>query len=227
MSRTIKEKITTLTELEEELAWKTAIVRRLIAHKDKIIDQELHQNEETLFYFRLQSQCFNLFPLLTRLLLRMIGDPTRRTVFSAIINGKDIYKLAEQLSMNPEAVGHLFCTTVRGLSKQTSEMFEYTWRYDKLAAQYRAQTAMLHAYKGAGYIALTDRVKDLENCVNTLENRYRQERENVIYLHKELEQMEYETKALQQEKQQLEWRIRDLVQRNESFWSRLKALFHS
>ncbi|WP_455591432.1 hypothetical protein [Bacteroides sp.] len=227
MSRTIKEKIVTLTELEEELERKTAIVRRLILHKDKVIDQELHKDEEALFYFRLQSQCFNLYPLLTRLLLHMIDDSTRRTVFSAIINGKDIYKLAEQLSMTPESVGNLFCTTVRGLSKQTSEMFEYTWRYEKLVAQYRSQSALLRAYKGADYITLAERVKYLENYAKTLEDRYRKERENVIFLNKELEQLENETKILKQEKRLLEWRIRDMRQSEKSFFKKLKDLFHN
>lgn len=137
MKYTTTEKPAPTAPLEEVLAQKEAIARKLINEQDAIIDGELRRHEEAAFYIHLQSQCFNLYPLLTRLLLHMIEDPRRRQIFCSIINRKDVHRLARHLDITPKEVGEIFVSTVRELSRRTSELFDAVRRCDELTADYR------------------------------------------------------------------------------------------
>ena len=121
---------------EEVLKRKEAVVRYLIEQKDEIIDRELHRYEEAALYIRLQSQCFNLYPLLVRLLASKISSMRCRYIFKGIVNGKDIHEIAGHLSITTQEVGALFLSTVKNLGKNMREIYNVALEYDALKEKY-------------------------------------------------------------------------------------------
>lgn len=136
MAHTTKEKIDPAANPEEVLAQKTAIAERLIRDKDAIIESELRRYEGAAFYIRLQSECFNLYPVLTHLLERLINDPYKRAIFTWIVNGKDIGKLARQNHSSPERMGAVFRETVKRLGRHAMRILEIDRKLDCLQREY-------------------------------------------------------------------------------------------
>ena len=55
-------------DLEETLALKRTNHEKLIRNMDKAIRNEMLKYEEAEFYIRLQSECFNLYPIVVKAL---------------------------------------------------------------------------------------------------------------------------------------------------------------
>ena len=74
-------------DLEETLALKRTNHEKLIRNMDKAIRNEMLKYEEAEFYIRLQSECFNLYPIVVKALALQIIDNKRRSIFCSIVKG--------------------------------------------------------------------------------------------------------------------------------------------
>lgn len=206
----IEEKTTRLAEVEKVLAQKTAIAERLIAEQDAIIEQELRRHEEAAFYIRLQSSCFNLYPLLVRILLGMIDDPHRRTVFRSVINGKNIHRVAARLAVTPEEIGTTFCATVRSLSNRVGEMFALFAGYRKTREQSKAfRIKYLEADAERQRLFLSENF--LRWRVDMLEQECSEKEEQAKLLRDKLKQEKEERWRLEREISRLQVRMDELA----------------
>lgn len=206
----VEEKTARLAELEETLAQKIAIAEKLIAEKDKIIDRELRRYDEAAFYIRLQSSCFNLYPLLVRILLGMIDDPSRRMVFRSLINGKDINRLAARLAVTPEEIGTTFCTTVRSLSKRVEKMFDLfaaSQRLDEENEELRRKYEEADTERECLHL----RVNFCRNRIRTLEKSCREKEKIAKELRQKLKQETRKQRALERKKPCVETNPRPLT----------------
>lgn len=198
----IDDKKSRLNEVEKLLAQKTAVAERLIAERDAIIDGELRRHEESAFYIRLQSRCFNLYPLLVRILLAMIDDPQRRTIFRSVINGKDIHRVAARLAVTPEEIGTTFCTTVRSLSHRVGEMLELFAGCRKLRKQ-NEELRRKYLEAEAERERLRSGEKYLLNRMDELRRICRAKKEEVKLLREKLKQEREARRAVEREKNRL------------------------
>lgn len=208
----IDDKKARLLELENLLAQKTAVVERLIAERDAIIDRELRRHEEAAFYIRLQSRCFNLYPLLVRILLAMIDDRQRRAIFRSVINGKDIHRVAAHLAVTPEEIGTIFCTTVRSLSHRVGEMLELFAGYRKLREQ-NEELRRKYLEAKAEQERLRSGEKYLLNRIGELKKICRAEKEEVKLLREKLKQERAARRVVEQEKNRLRDEVREKARR--------------
>lgn len=217
---TLEEKTARLAELEKSLAQKTAIVQRLIADKDKIIEKELHRHEEAAFYIRLQSTCFNLYPLLVRILLSMISDSRQRMIFRSIINGKNIHRLATQLEVTPEEVGSTFCTTVRWLSGRVESIAA------SFAAFRRLRKENERLRKHCEYVDREVEILSVNNHFyynrsNRFEKGFLKSEKEVELLQGRLRREQSRLKRTQRENVKLCKQVDELIRIREGFWYRL------
>ena len=81
-------------DLEETLALKRTNYEKLIRNMDKAIRNEMLKYEEAEFYIRLQSECFNLYPIVVKALALQIIDNKRRSIFCSIVKGHKLKRLA-------------------------------------------------------------------------------------------------------------------------------------
>lgn len=199
-----------LAELENLLAQKTAVAERLIAERDAIIDRELRRHEEAAFYIRLQSRCFNLYPLLVRILLAMIDDPHRRAVFRSVINGKDIHRVAARLAVTPEEIGTTFCTTVRSLSHRVGEMLQLFAGYRKLREQ-NEELRRKYLEAEAERERLRSGEKELRNGMEELKKICRAKEKETKLLREKLKQAKSGRRALEREKNRLREKLYEMT----------------
>ena len=209
---------------EEVLRRKEEVVRYLIEQKDEIIDRELRRYEGAAFYIRLQSECFNLYPLLVRLLASMIGSRQRRYIFKGIVGGKDIHEIADHLSIDPEAVGATFLPTVRVLGSRLSEVFNITQRYDEVRKEFDAYLASQQA-DDEWRETLSKQIRCLQNHIKILKQRCQEEEMKMGKLRQKQRDKEQERWGMKARIFYLEHRMDELTHQCDGFWARLKWLW--
>lgn len=209
---------------EEVLKRKEAVARFLIAYQDEIIDQELHRYEGAALHIRLQSQCFNLYPLLVRLLASMIDNRRRRYIFNGIVGGKDIHKIASHLSTTPRAVGATFLSTVRVLGCRLSDVFDITRRYDELRKEFDAYLDSQQA-DDEWRKTLSQQIRCLQNHIGVLQLCRKEEEEKVKKLRQKQIDREQERWRMKARIFYLEHRMDELTHGCDGLWARLKWLW--
>lgn len=105
-------------DLEETLALKETNLEKLIENADEAIRNEILKYEEAELYIRLQSECFNLYPVVTKALALLIADDRRREIFCSILKGQKLKDIATAYSMTQIEVAHLFRRTVWNLNNK-------------------------------------------------------------------------------------------------------------
>ena len=108
-------------DLEDVLAKKKENLEKLILNEDEAIRREMLKYEEAEFNIRLQSECFNLYPVVVKALSLLIADDKRRCIFCSILKGHKLEKLATYYHLTPEDVVLDFCSTVRELQRRVKE----------------------------------------------------------------------------------------------------------
>ena len=86
-------------DLEETLALKRTNYEKLIRNMDKAIRNEMLKYEEAEFYIRLQSECFNLYPI-----VRSIVCELRRKINNGAFTAKESVNL--RLKMERDILEH-------------------------------------------------------------------------------------------------------------------------
>lgn len=104
--------------LEETLALKRTNLEKLIRNADEAIRNEILKYEKTEFYIRLQSECFNLYPVVVKALALQIAEDKRRSIFCSIVKGHKLEHLAAFHKMTPEEVVQEFCSIVCELRRR-------------------------------------------------------------------------------------------------------------
>ena len=79
---------------------------------DKAIRNEMLKYEEAEFYIRLQSECFNLYPIVVKALALQIIDNKRRSIFCSIVKGHKLKRLADFHKQTPEEIAIEFRSIV-------------------------------------------------------------------------------------------------------------------
>lgn len=224
MAHTTKEKIDPATNPEEVLAQKTAIAERLMHDQDAIIESELRRYDKAAFYIRLQSECFNLYPVLTHLLERLISDPQRRTIFTWIVNGKDIGELARRHHSSPERMGIVFRETVERLGRHAMEILEIDRELESLQHTY---DQLKENYRQLGHRNFSLQVQNsaLKEKQERLETRLQGEKRKREELLNGQKQTSEEIRKLRGEKWMLETRLEGLTHVGQGLWGRIKWLW--
>ncbi len=105
-------------DLEEMLAHKKTNLEMLIRKKDEAIRNEMLKYEEAELCIRLQSECFNLYPVVIKAMALLITDDRKRDIFCSIVKGHRLEKLAAAHNMTPEEAAREFRSVVWYLSNQ-------------------------------------------------------------------------------------------------------------
>ena len=105
-------------DLEETLALKRTNYEKLIRNMDKAIRNEMLKYEEAEFYIRLQSECFNLYPIVVKALALQIIDNKRRSIFCSIVKGHKLKRLADFHKQTPEEIAIEFRSIVCELRRK-------------------------------------------------------------------------------------------------------------
>ncbi|MCS3194192.1 hypothetical protein [Bacteroides thetaiotaomicron] len=105
-------------DLEETLALKRTNHEKLIRNMDKAIRNEMLKYEEAEFYIRLQSECFNLYPIVVKALALQIIDNKRRSIFCSIVKGHKLKRLADFHKQTPEEIAIEFRSIVCELRRK-------------------------------------------------------------------------------------------------------------
>ena len=108
-------------DLEDVLAKKRENLEKLIRNEDEAIRMEMLKYEEAEFNIRLQSECFNLYPVVVKALSLLIADDKRRCIFCSILKGHKLEKLATYYHLTQEDVVRDFCSTVCELRRRVKE----------------------------------------------------------------------------------------------------------
>lgn len=103
---------------EETLALKRTNHEKLIRNMDKAIRNEMLKYEEAEFYIRLQSECFNLYPIVIKALALQIIDNKRRSIFCSIVKGHKLKRLADFHKQTPEEIAIEFRSIVCELRRK-------------------------------------------------------------------------------------------------------------
>lgn len=109
-----------MDDLEKMLELKRTNLKKLIQNADKAIQQEMLKYEEAEFYIRLQSECFNLYPVVVKALSLQITNDRKRAVFCSILNGHKLKDIATAHGMTPEEATREFHRTVWNLNRKVS-----------------------------------------------------------------------------------------------------------
>lgn len=217
MARTAKVKMDPAADPEKVLAQKSANAERLIRDKDKIIERELQHYDWVALHMRLRDECFNLYPMMLRLLLHMIEKSDERLVFSRIVDGVDIRKIAQSLHRTPEEVGKLFRHTVKMLGLQIEPIAEIISDYDELRQKHKVLSRRLSTATETNG-ELKRKNSYLRNHVWLLKTCYRSQKE-------ELKQKGEEIDGLKTEKGRLEARLEELTHIGPGLWGKLRWLW--
>ena len=105
-------------DLEETLALKRTNHEKLIRNMDKAIRNEMLKYEEAEFYIRLQSECFNLYPIVVKALALQIMDNKKRSIFCSIVKGHKLKRLADFHKQTPEELAIEFRSIVCELRRK-------------------------------------------------------------------------------------------------------------
>lgn len=209
---------------EEVLERKEAAARFLIAHQDEIIDQELRRHEGAALHIRLQSQCFNLYPLLVRLLACKISSVRCRYIFKGIVNGKDIHEIAGHLSITTQEVGALFLSTVHTLGNRMREIYNVALEYDALKEKYE-EHLQSHRDEERRDKTFSQQIRCLQNHNCALNQRCREKEQKVEKLRQKQIDREQERWRMKARIFYLEHRMDELTHGCDGFWARLKWLW--
>lgn len=224
MAHTTEEKIDSAADPEEVLAHKSAIAERLIRDQDAIIESELRRYDQAAFYIRLQSECFNLYPVLTHLLGRLINDPQKRTIFAWIVNGKDLAELAKRYRSSPEQIGITFRETVERLSRHAMEILETDRKLESLQLNYGRLTEE-HRQLNHRNFSLQGQNSALKEKLKRLEARLQRETRKQEEWRNGQKQALEEMRKLRGEKWMLETRLEGLTHVGQGLWGRIKWLW--
>lgn len=107
-----------MDDLEKTLEHKKTNLKKLIQNADKAIQREMLKYEEAELYIRLQSECFNLYPVVVKALSLQITNDRRREVFCSILNGHKLKDIAAAHGMTPEEAAREFHRTVWNLNRK-------------------------------------------------------------------------------------------------------------
>lgn len=94
--------------LEETLALKETNLEKLIRNADEAIRKEILKYEKAELYIRLQSECFDLYPVVARALSLQIADKKQRSIFCSIVKGHNLERLATYYKQTPEGTAQEF-----------------------------------------------------------------------------------------------------------------------
>lgn len=109
-----------MDDLEKTLELKRTNLKKLIQNADKAIRREMLKYEEAELYIRLQSECFNLYPVVVKALALQITNDRKREVFCSILNGHKLKDVAAAHGMSPEQAGQEFNRAVWNLNKKVN-----------------------------------------------------------------------------------------------------------
>ncbi|SHF50657.1 hypothetical protein SAMN05444349_1231 [Bacteroides faecichinchillae] len=109
-----------MDDLEKTLELKRTNLKKLIQNADKAIRREMLKYEEAELYIRLQSECFNLYPVVVKALSLQITNDRKREVFCSILNGHKLKDVAAAHGMSPEQAGQEFNRAVWNLNKKVN-----------------------------------------------------------------------------------------------------------
>ncbi len=109
-----------MDDLEKTLELKRTNLKKLIQNADEAIQREMLKYEEAEFYIRLQSECFNLYPVVVKALSLQITNDRKREVFCSILNGHKLKDVAAAHGMKPEEAAHEFHRAVWNLNRKVN-----------------------------------------------------------------------------------------------------------
>ncbi len=109
-----------MDDLEKTLELKRTNLKKLIQNADKAIRREMLKYEEAELYIRLQSECFNLYPVVVKALSLQITNDRKREIFCSILNGHKLKDVAAAHGMSPEQAGQEFNRAVWNLNKKVN-----------------------------------------------------------------------------------------------------------
>ena len=189
-------------DLEEVMAQKKKNLEMLIRNKDEAIRKEMLQYEEAELYIRLQSECFNLYPVVIKAMALLIADDRRRAIFCSIVKGHRLEKLAAAHNMTPEEAVREFRSVVCDLNSRIkhgaftakeSVNLQLMLERNSLKERLRSYDLLLQQLQ--------------REQLDTLQNEVRAESEAVMTLEKE-------------------WAIREEIKKElqEKMWMELKRL---
>lgn len=195
-------------DLEEVLAQKKKNLEMLIRNKDEAIRKEMLQYEEAELYIRLQSECFNLYPVVIKAMALLIADDRRRAIFCSVVKGHRLEKLAAAHNMKPEEAVREFRSVVCDLNSRIkhgaftakeSVNLQLMLERNSLKERLRSYDLLLQQ--------LQQENRELREQLDTLQNEVRAESEAVMTLEKE-------------------WAIREEIKKElqEKMWMELKRL---
>ena len=195
-------------DLEEVMAQKKKNLEMLSRNKDEAIRKEMLQYEEAELYIRLQSECFNLYPVVIKAMALLIADDRRRAIFCSIVKGHRLEKLAAAHNMTPEEAVREFRSVVCDLNSRIkhgaftakeSVNLQLMLERNSLKERLRSYDLLLQQVQQEN--------KELREQLDTLQNEVRAESEAVMTLEKE-------------------WAIREEIKKElqEKMWMELKRL---
>ena len=173
-------------DLEEVLAQKKKNLEMLIRNEDEAIRKEMLKYEEAELYIRLQSECFNLYPVVIKAMALLIADDRRRAIFCSIVKGHRLEKLAAAHNMTPEEAVREFRSVVCDLNSRIkhgaftakeSVNLQLMLERNSLKERLRSYDLLLQQ--------LQQENKELREQLDTLQNEVRAESEAVMTLEKE------------------------------------------
>lgn len=146
-------------DLEDVLAKKKENLEKLIRNKDEAIRKEMLQYESAAFYIRLQSECFNLYPVVVEALSLLIVDDKRRAIFCSIVKGHKLESLAAYHNLTPQEAVQEFRSIVHELRRRIKE--------GALTAKESASIRLLHERN-----ELKNKVRNQDALYKKLQLRY-------------------------------------------------------
>lgn len=194
--------------LEETLALKRTNLEKLIRNADEAIQNEIRKYEKAEFYIRLQSECYDLYPVVVRALALQILDNKQRSIFCSIMKGHKLERLATFHKMTPEEVIQEFCSIVAELRRRidggaftAKESVNLQLIKERKEMQYRLESYNEQKKK------LKLEIKELYKQIKTLQDdqNKKTEYELMIAYNKEMEIRQKRKQELEEEaKRQME-----------------------
>lgn len=191
--------------LEETLTLKNTNLEKLIRNADKAIQDEMHKYENAELYIRLQSECYGLYPVVSRALALQIVDKKRRSIFCSIVKGHNLERLATYYKQTPEETVQEFLDIVCELQRRVNNGAFTAKESVTLRMQEewnRAQSEVRHYKEQNKKLQLV--ISEQNNQIWTLEKNKRRQAESewIFASEKELEIRRKVRKELQEEMNQ-------------------------
>lgn len=88
---------------------------RLLQESDAILMQELQRYDNGAFLVRVQSECFEFYPVVTRALAQLIQNMQKRAIFCSIMKGTPVDEIAQTYHTSEKRVLQLYHDVVSDL----------------------------------------------------------------------------------------------------------------